>query len=178
MTRTRPRTPPRRLPPAARALALPAAALLLAAGCGIKPTGVVESGAPAKMPMAVPNDNALVYYLTPDDRLAPSTVPYAAPSPGGALARLLAGPTQQERSAGLRTAVPVVDTGAATEVRVLQSNSAIIEVVLPFAVAELPDLARRQLVCTALSSQPSHYEAALRGSDTLLEAAPCITSRP
>ncbi|MEU3774939.1 hypothetical protein AB0F11_17350 [Streptomyces sp. NPDC032472] len=172
MTRTRARTRA-----AARAVALPAAAGLLLTGCGIKPTGVVESGAPAKMAVAGPTENSLVYYITPDDRLTPSTVPYTIPSPGGALARLLAGPTQQERAAGLRTAVPVVDLRSAVEVRVLQSNSDTVEVVLPILVEGLTDLARGQLVCTTLSSQPSHYRAALRGPDTVIEAAPCKTGR-
>ncbi|MEU6865787.1 hypothetical protein ABZ924_21420 [Streptomyces sp. NPDC046876] len=175
---TPPRTPSRWIPAAARAVALPAAVGLLLTGCGIKPTGVIESGAPAKMTVPVPNQDSMVYYLTLDGRLAPSSVPYTSPSPGGALARLLAGPTQQERAAGLRTAVPVLDSKTAAEVRVLQSNSAVVEVVLPIMVEDLPDPARRQLVCTALSSLPSHYLAALRGPDTVVDATPCITSRP
>jgi hypothetical protein len=160
---------------AARAVALPAAAGLLLTGCGIKPTGVIESGAPAKMTVTVPNGESLVYYLTPDDRLAPSSVWYTSPTPGGALARLLIGPSEQEKAAGLRTAVPAVDFTTATEVRVLQTNSDVIEVLLPIAVDGLPELARRQLVCTALSATPSHYEAVLRGPDTMLDPARCIT---
>ncbi|MFD0269419.1 hypothetical protein ACFVGY_23045 [Streptomyces sp. NPDC127106] len=167
MTRTRP----------AAAAGLPALlACTVLAGCGIKPTGVVESGAPAKVTVAAPAARPLVYFVDPEDRLlATPQVAYAGDGLDVGLVRLLAGPAEEDKAAGLRTALPRVDFKTATGTRVVATAQDVIEVRLPFKVGGLSELARRQVVCTALSNSASHVRAALRGTDTVLQAQQCTT---
>ncbi|MEU2392763.1 hypothetical protein [Streptomyces sp. NPDC007369] len=163
-----------RRPAAAGLPALLACAVL--AGCGIKPTGVVESGAPAKVAVAAPAERPLVYFVDPGDRLL--ATPQAAHSGDGleaGLIRLLAGPSEQDKAAGLRSALPRLEFKAASGTRVVATAEDEIEVRLPFKVGGLPQLARRQLVCTALSTSASQVRAALRGTDTVLQAESCDT---
>lgn len=44
---------------------------------------------------------------------------------------------------------------------------------LPFPVADLDPIGRRQLVCSALSTLAPAFDVVLRGTDTALEAARC-----
>lgn len=155
-----------------------AAALLLAGplltGCGIKPTGVIESGAAAKVVFPDSHTKGTVYFVMSDGRLAP--VPEGkqpAVSPTGVLLRLLIGPTEQERAAGLETRLPALDIkkqGASAGTSVVSPDT--IQVGLPFKVASLSETARRQLVCTVASTNPD-YQVVLRGPDTDLEPARC-----
>ncbi|MEU5808464.1 MULTISPECIES: hypothetical protein [unclassified Streptomyces] len=167
MTRSRP----------AATAGLPALlACAVLAGCGIKPTGVVESGAPAKVTVAVPAERPLVYFVDPDGRLlaTPQTViPVDGLEYG--LVRLLTGPTDLDKAAGLRTALPPVESRAATDTRITALADDVIEVRLPIRVGDLSELARRQVVCTALSTSASHVRAVLRGPDTALAAGLCDT---
>ncbi|MET9696287.1 hypothetical protein ABZY31_05105 [Streptomyces sp. NPDC006529] len=135
---------------AAAALLLP----LLAAGCGIKETGVVESGRPASVTVAGPPDVDVVYFVAPDGRLAP-TVPVAGPhvATGVLLSRLLAGPDAEARAAGLTTALHAPGGKAAVPPRVERDEQDRLLVRLPsFRNAELSGTAKNQLVCTAALS--------------------------
>jgi hypothetical protein len=161
----------------ARAVSAGAAAGLLLAGCGIKTTGVVESGAPAEIAVSAPDGSAdsLVYFLTPDRRLTAVRSGYGAEGAQGALFRLLAGPSRRELASGLGTALPAVDAGlAATTIRTGPVGD-IVDVDLPIDVAGLSDLARSQIVCTAVADAASQVEARLRGQDTVLPPEPCRT---
>ncbi|MFD7256966.1 hypothetical protein [Streptomyces sp. NPDC059874] len=161
-----------------RARAVTAALLspLLLAGCGIKPTGPVDSGSAATVPVAVPEEFSVVYFLTPEGRLAPvpqRDVPQ--PAPIQVLTRLLDGPGRKEQEAGLTTQVPSVH-GKRLDVSAI-SNTApgVITVALPFAVQDLTPTARRQLVCTVASTggQENRTAVALDGIDTTLAAVGC-----
>ncbi|MEV4194934.1 hypothetical protein [Streptomyces toxytricini] len=168
-----------RIRDAARAASAAAAAGLLLAGCGIKTTGVVESGAPAEVEVRPEEGSAdsLVYFLTPDSRLVATHSGYSAPGVQVALFRLLVGPGERERASGLRTALPPVDLALAGTTTVEGPADDVIEVRLPINVAGLTDLARRQVVCTAVANAASHVEARLRGPDTVLAPEPCRTGR-
>ncbi|AXE23718.1 hypothetical protein C0216_09800 [Streptomyces globosus] len=163
---------------AARAASAAAAGLLLA-GCGIKTTGVVESGAPAEIAVSAPSGTAdsLVYFLTPDRRLIAMRSGYAEPGAQGALFRLLAGPSQRELASGLGTALPAVDAGLAATTTTTGPVGDVVEVHLPINVAGLSDLARSQIVCTAVADAASQVEARLRGQDTVLAPEPCRAGR-
>lgn len=140
-----------RLRTAAAAVAALAGPLLLLSGCGIKPTGVVESGAAANVVVNSPDRAGVVYFVTPDDKLVPSPQVDAAPaSPVGTVLRLLQGPGPQERAAGLGTRLPGWEK-APGAVSVAFSSPESVEVRVPFQVQDLPELAMRQLVCTVAS---------------------------
>ncbi|MEV7726183.1 hypothetical protein AB0P15_15735 [Streptomyces sp. NPDC087917] len=155
------------------ALLLPLAAPLLA-GCGIKPTGVVESGAPAKVEVASPGGAPMAYFVGPDDRLVPSpAIKDPTVGPGTGLARLLLGPGPTEREAGIGTRLPGVSTDAAIRSGPAYLGAGRFEVRLPFDVGPLEPLARSQIVCTALSGLGTQVEVILSGPDTQLPAARC-----
>ncbi|MEV0413708.1 hypothetical protein AB0I68_23590 [Streptomyces sp. NPDC050448] len=161
-----------------RAAAAATAALLLGGplltGCGIKTTGVIESGAAAKVVVPGANTKGTVYFVTSDGRLAPVPEPeQPAVSPGAVLIRLLIGPTEQERAAGLQTRLPALDIkkqGASAGTSVVSSDT--IEVGVPFKVGSLSETGRRQLVCTVASANPQ-YRVVLRGPDLDLGPARC-----
>ncbi|MFD8980962.1 hypothetical protein [Streptomyces sp. NPDC059564] len=155
---------------AASALAGP----LLVTGCGIKPTGVVESGAAARVLIAAPSRPPMAYFVSGEGRLVPAPEPeYADKSPQGSMQLLMRGPGPVEREAGLGTRLPPVEGVLAGSVRAFFSAKDRVEVRVPFPVAALDPLALRQLVCTALSTAGPSAEAVVRGPDTELEAARC-----
>ncbi|MCX5375001.1 hypothetical protein [Streptomyces sp. NBC_00091] len=147
---------------------------LLLSGCGIKPTGVVESGAAAKVAVAAPARTSMAYFVTPEGRLAPSPQPeHTRDGPRGSLRGLLGGPGGAEAEAGLGTRLPPVEEKELEAIGVGFTARDRLEVRLPFPVAGLDPLAHRQLVCSALSTLDPVFEVVLRGSDTELEAARC-----
>ncbi|MDK9494985.1 hypothetical protein QEZ40_004418 [Streptomyces katrae] len=161
-----------------RALAASAAAVLgpalLLTGCGIKPTGVVESGAAAKVAVAAPARTSMAYFVTPEARLVPAPQPeHTRDGPRGSLTGLLAGPGAAELEAGLGTRLPAVDPAALEQIGVGFTARDRVEARLPFPVADLDPIARRQLVCSALSTLAPAFDVVLRGTDTALEAARC-----
>ncbi|MET9883037.1 hypothetical protein ABZZ20_07685 [Streptomyces sp. NPDC006430] len=149
---------------------------LLLTGCGIKTTGVIESGAAARVIVPERNEGPLPYFVTPDDRLVPSS---QSDDPSGDLrtgvVRLLLGPDGQEKASGLHTELPALDPKQAAGAQVVRSSDAVIEIRLPFKVGGLSALARGQLVCTALSTSGSQDRVVLRGPDTTLDEAACDT---
>ncbi|MCX5193532.1 hypothetical protein OOK31_06440 [Streptomyces sp. NBC_00249] len=167
MTRTRP-----------AAAGVAAAAVLLGplplTACGIKPTGVVESGAAARVVVPARPGTPMAYYVDPDGRLVPATLAGEPPAtPRTALVRLLLGPGRTEQEAGFGTRLPRTEPQEAAAVGVAFTAHDRIEIRVPFGVAGLEPLARSQLVCSALSSVDARYTAVLRGPDTTLDPAHC-----
>lgn len=164
-----------------RTAAAVAAALLgppLVAGCGIKPTGVVESGSAARVPVAAPSRAPIVYFVTGGGSLVPSPYPdYADNSPQGSLQLLLRGPGTVEQEAGLDTRLPPLDAGAAGGVRAFFTSEFRLEVRVPFPVAAVDPLGLKQLVCTAVSTAGPTVQVAVRGPDTQLEPTRCEAGR-
>ncbi|MFJ3175631.1 hypothetical protein ACIPJK_33355 [Streptomyces roseus] len=179
MTRTRPCIPARPRTAARRRTAAAAtAALLLGAvvltGCGIKPTGVIESGAAGKVVVPGPGTKGTVYFVTADGRLFP--VPdrdQPSQSAAAILVKLLMGPDEEARAAGLETRLPPLDIkkqGASAGTSMLSDDT--IGVGLPFKVGTLSEVARRQLVCTIASTEPG-YKVVLLGPDADVGPARC-----
>ncbi|MCB5179474.1 hypothetical protein [Streptomyces antimicrobicus] len=160
-------------------VALALGGALLTAGCGIKPTGVIESGQPAEVSVAMASYATQVYFLSPTGGLVPvpeSGYPPAAPS--DVLRRLLRGPRESERAAGLRTEVPALPDSkeSGPSWRVEQNGDGEMTVRLPFPVRPLSAGAQRQLVCTAAGTAgaaPTTVEVTLFGPDGGLPAAHC-----
>lgn len=167
---------------AAAATAALASCALLLTGCGIKTTGVIESGHAATV--EVPNGKgAVLYFVSKEgDRLVPSPFMLEgytlAP---GALARLLLdGPGVPAREAGLTTALPPLPAGKADSVVVsAYEPSEGVTVRVPFPVGDLPALARSQLVCTiGVSVVPDILTpVTLHGTDVVLAPAQCDSRR-
>ncbi|MET3986801.1 hypothetical protein [Streptomyces sp. PvR034] len=140
------------------ALALVGAVAL--AGCGIEPTGVVESGRAANVPVTAPRSADVLYFVAPDGRLAPSLLRDPRVSTGVLLGRLLSGPGTQERDSGLGTELPARTDRAAGPVRVEYRTAKQVTVRLPHVLdAELSDTAKDQLVCTAAVSVDASAKA-------------------
>ncbi|MFI6147746.1 hypothetical protein [Streptomyces sp. NPDC051109] len=160
-----------------RAAAAAAALLLggpLLTGCGIKPTGVIESGAAGKVVVPGPGTKGTVYLVSSDGRLFPipdKEQPSVSETP--LLVRLLVGPTEAQKAAGLETRLPVLDIknqGASAGTSMLSADT--IGVGVPFKVATLSETARQQLVCTVASTDP-RYQVVLLGPDADIGPARC-----
>lgn len=129
--------------------------LLLATGCGIATTGVVESGGAGTMNVGGPQ-SALVYFLSPEGTLMPVTVTdLPQTSVSATLSTLLAGPNETARAAGLRTELPAPESREFADGVIkfgVGDNGHDVRVVLPFPTTSLPTLARRQVACTVDSA--------------------------
>ncbi|MFE5562746.1 hypothetical protein [Streptomyces sp. NPDC056544] len=175
-TRTRSRA-------AAAAAALVSCALLLA-GCGIKRSGVIDSGHAATVKVADGKNNTYLYFLSKEgDRLVPAPfgllVDYDL-NPVVLLDLLLEGPRGRAGEAGLTTGLPPLPAGTGSEkLSVSSSSHAGMTVKVPFAVGDLSALARMQVVCTiGISAKKDTLRpVTLQGTDTTLAPAECDLKR-
>ncbi|MFD6230458.1 hypothetical protein ACFWFZ_26850 [Streptomyces sp. NPDC060232] len=169
---------------AAAATAVLTGCALLLAGCGIKRTGVVESGHAAGVKVPGGKTAAVLYFVSKDgDRLVP--VPFSvgtdytlAPTP--LLRLLLNGPSGPASAAGLTTALPKVPDAKSDAVTVsTYAPGKGLTVSVPFAVGGLSQTARNQLVCTVgVSAVPDTLSpVTIQGTDTTLPSADCRTPR-
>ncbi|MFD5144547.1 hypothetical protein [Streptomyces sp. NPDC058401] len=167
---------------AAFALTLP---LLLATGCGIATTGVVESGRAGTVKLATAPDPGLLYFIAPGGGLVPLPVSdrMQRPDVGFTIGMLLEGPSEAAREAGLTTQIPEPDTltpdskaGARGGVKAAGDGKTL-RLYLPLPVGPLSDPARRQLACTALAAVAAGAapEILLIGSDGKEQSATCET---
>ncbi|MFD9478200.1 MULTISPECIES: GerMN domain-containing protein [Streptomyces] len=175
-TRTRSRA-------AAATAALVSCALLLT-GCGIKRTGVIDSGHSATVKVADGKKNTYVYFLSKEgDRLVPAPFSLLAGydlNPVVLLRLLLEGPRGRADEAGLTTGLPQLPASQGTEkLAVSPYSHEGITVRVPFAVGSLSALARMQLVCTIGVSavKDTLSPVTLQGGDTTLAPAECDLKR-
>lgn len=169
----------------AAALTVP---VLLATGCGIATTGVVESGRAGTVKLATAPDPGLVYFIAPDGALVPLPVSDRTQRPdlGFTIGMLLEGPSEAAREAGLITEIPVPDTkywdrmGVARPAVRSEADGKTLRVVLPVPVEPLSGPARRQLACTALAAVRTSPapEILLTGSDGKEQSAVCEVRPP
>ncbi|MCX4782994.1 hypothetical protein [Streptomyces sp. NBC_01264] len=167
---------------AAAALTVP---LLLATGCGIATTGVVESGRAGTVKLATAPDPGLLYFIAPDGALVPVPVSdrMQRPDIGFTIGVLLEGPGEAAREAGLTTEIPVREirsadgTGYARAAVKSDSDGKTLRVVLPIPVEPLSGAALRQLACTALAAAHTSPapEILLIGTESRERPAVCET---
>ncbi|MFJ2089010.1 hypothetical protein ACIOEW_07040 [Streptomyces sp. NPDC087901] len=162
--------------------------VLLAAGCGIRATEVVEAGEPALVQVAPAGDLGTVLYFVSSStaaRLMP-VVRYAAPSgegtgsgtygegpPAGAIRALdllFDGPTGAERAAGLRSELPNDQVKMGIEL-----SAQGVQVTLDTPVTGLSEPARQQLFCTAAQARTADRSEAVTvtGTDGVIGPARC-----
>jgi hypothetical protein len=182
----------RRRRAAAVAVAVVAAVPLLG-GCGIRETDVIEAGGPASVQAFLDRDSdMLLFFRSPDGGLNPvirSTavsaefgegyVEEGSGDPAGpvptekVVTALLAGPREEDRAAGLSTALPTARPGATVEVG--PSSDGGVTTRLPFALKDLDDIALRQLTCTIASSRHPDGQVVVRltGQDGTTRSGTC-----
>ncbi|MFF5477156.1 hypothetical protein ACFY5C_07415 [Streptomyces sp. NPDC012935] len=173
---------------AAVALAIAVAATVpLVGGCGIQETDVIEAGGPASFQAFLNRDyDMLLFFRSPDGGLTPvirTTEPPAeernlsetagpVPTEKVVLA-LLGGPRDEDRAAGLSTALPATGPGATVEVDVTPGGK--VATRLPLALNGLSSTALRQLTCTIAYSQDADGKVAvqLTGQDGASRSGTC-----
>ncbi|MFD8058459.1 hypothetical protein ACFXA0_13305 [Streptomyces cyaneofuscatus] len=153
---------------------------LLLAGCGIQETDPIEAGGPATVEAFYNrDDDMMLFFRTPDGGLNPvlRTVrpsagfggDYAESDPGSTpgppstektVLALLAGPREEDRAAGLTTALPPARPGTTVTVRTTPGGTVTTD--LPFPLKALNTTARRQLTCTIAYSQAADGKAVVK----------------
>ncbi|MFD7942976.1 hypothetical protein [Streptomyces sp. NPDC059744] len=157
---------------------------LLATGCGIRSTDVVEVGDPATVQVAPGAQHGTVlYFISPSSPggLLPVVRPVDNPSAtsgagddgrtrGKQLALLFQGPSRAEREAGLRSELPM----GSGQVSVTTSQEGV-RVRLASGVNQLSELARQQLICTVAYESGAQQGATVTvfGSDGSIGPARC-----
>ncbi|MFF2409659.1 hypothetical protein [Streptomyces sp. NPDC058092] len=152
--------------------------VLLANGCGIQATDVVEVGDPATVDVAPGSQGTLLYFVSSSsaNRLMPvvrqiDLTAQGEVDAGGAVpvwrgsdkavAMLFAGPTEAEAEAGLRTELP--DISAVSSVTLEPDG---VRVRVNTDVTELSEVARQQLICTAAQARTADRYAAVTVTGT------------
>ncbi|MFJ9080750.1 GerMN domain-containing protein [Streptomyces sp. NPDC102278] len=169
---------------AATATAALTGCALLLTGCGIKRTGVIESGHAATVKVSGAGKNTVLYFVSKEgDRLVPA--PFTlfdgyTIAPAALVRLLLDGPMGRAGEAGLTTALPRLPAGKADAVTVSPySQERGMTVQVPFPVGDLSELAREQIVCTVGISAVADTltPVVLRGTDTALPVDECELAR-
>ncbi|MFI6009578.1 hypothetical protein ACIBAG_12235 [Streptomyces sp. NPDC051243] len=175
-----------------------AAAVPLLGGCGIQETDVIEAGGPASFQAFLDRDyDMLLFFRSPDGGLStvirttgPSTVfgdgyaesgsgEQSSGDPAGpvptekVVMALLDGPREEDRAAGLTTALPAARPGGTVEVEPLPGGR--VATRLPVALAGLDSTALRQLTCTIAYSQDADGQIVveLTGHDGVSRSGTC-----
>ncbi|MEV7884938.1 hypothetical protein ACWD3I_08220 [Streptomyces sp. NPDC002817] len=174
-----------------------AAGVPLLGGCGIQETDVIEAGGPASVQAFLNReDDMLLFFRSPDGGLSPvirSAGPETVSGEGSAVhtttagdqdatqpvptekvvSALLAGPADEDRAAGLTTALPAARPGGT--VKVDASLSGRVTTRLPLALEGLDTIALRQLTCTIAYSQDAdgRIVVELRGQDGASRSGTC-----
>jgi hypothetical protein len=156
--------------PVGRVAALLALTVALA-GCGVRPTGVVDAGEPAKGPAPQSSDGAdsagqfgpgMVLFFVRGNALVPSVRQgQPADSPQVALQFLVKGTDARERALGMFSELPS-DTGV---LQLGQQGNGTITVFMESDPNALSDRAARQIICTLGATQLAKFTVTLAGSN-------------
>lgn len=123
-----------------RLLAVATLVVVLTAGCGVRPSGVIPGG-----PAPVGRAEGVVLYFLSGSSLMPAFRPIRQPlSPAKVLGFLQEGPDASERAANLTTEVP----SGLDPVDVTTHVSGAVEVIVSVDVGSLSAAAVDQVVCT------------------------------
>lgn len=159
---------------------------LLATGCGIRATDVIEVGDPAVVDVAPGREQStLLYFVSSSSakRLMPVVRPNVMPreltiwngtevarGPSRAVALLFEGPNKGEVATGLRTELPFARGDLHVE---LGPDGVLVR--LNTAVTTLSEVARQQLICTAAQARTADRGEAVKvvGTDGVIGPARC-----
>ncbi|MEW2471871.1 hypothetical protein AB0919_43990 [Streptomyces sp. NPDC046994] len=163
-----------------RAVAAFATAAAVLTGCGVQGTDAIEAGGPATVIVYPgPGQRVLLFFLSPEGRLAPVSRPGRKSrfSPTGieqldvqeVLSELFDGPLATERRAGLRTGLPRLKGPVG-----IGSAPGRLTIRIPIPVRHLEETAIGQVVCTAALAQGDEDTAVtIEGEDGTLPPAHC-----
>ncbi|WP_406456784.1 hypothetical protein OG782_31535 [Streptomyces sp. NBC_00876] len=169
-----------------RALGALLPAVVLAAGCGIRATDVVEAGEPAIVQVGPAGQQGTVLYFVSSssaarvlpvvrlDRSQEGSGVYGGATPAGgaerALDMLMAGPSKAEQDAGLRSELPTRRIALTVEL-----SAQGVQVTLDAEVTGLSEPARQQLFCTAAQARTADRGEAVTvtGTDGVIGPAHC-----
>jgi hypothetical protein len=134
--------------------------LVAVAGCGVRPSDVIEAGDPPSG--SVEPTTPSILYLVKNGRLSAVTRPPGRPgSHADTLTLLAAGPTAREQAHGLTTDVPP----EAGPFSVIAKPAGDLVVTLSTPAGELSTLAVDQIVCTAVAmTQESTVQVTVVGA--------------
>ncbi|MGW2088920.1 hypothetical protein [Streptomyces sp. NPDC001880] len=160
---------------------------LLATGCGIRATDVIEVGDPAIVEVAPGREQSILLYFvssSPAKRLMPVIRPVETSwagissgtsdverrGPGRAVSQLFEGPNKNEVAAGLRTELPYTRVDLNIE---LGPDGVLVRLNTP--VTTLSEVARQQLICTAAQARTADRGEAVKvvGTDGVIGPARC-----
>ncbi|NNN35303.1 hypothetical protein HLK59_34045 [Streptomyces sp. S3(2020)] len=183
----------RRVP--AVAFAFAACLPLLLGGCGIQETDVIEAGGPASVQAFFDGESEmLLFFRSPDGGLTPvirdagativnsdgtitTTAGDQAAAPPvttqKAVTALLAGLQDEDRAAGLSTALPAAHPKGT--IKVERTSPGRVTTRVPLALAGLNDTALRQLTCTIAYSQDTDGQVVvdIEGRDGTASSGTC-----
>ncbi|MFI9170845.1 hypothetical protein [Streptomyces lincolnensis] len=170
----------------------------LLGGCGIPETDVIEAGGPASFQAFFNRESEmLLFFRAPDGGLSPvirTTEPSAGFGAGAEelgsadqgsgeaagpvptekiVAALLNGPREEDRAAGLDTALPAARRGGTVVIEATSADRVTIR--LPLALKGLDSTALRQLTCTIAYSHDADGRALvqLTGQDGTSRSGTC-----
>jgi hypothetical protein len=130
-----------------RATTALAAVALLAAGCGVQPTGVIPAG-PAPAVAGSQFDLMTLYFLL-DGQLAPVQRSWpGAKTPETALAQLFDGPSDEELKMGYGSLLP---SGGSPKIGIASVDGTP-TVTVPYAVQKLSTDGLSQIACTTIAA--------------------------
>jgi hypothetical protein len=152
-----------------RALTALAAVALLAAGCGVQPTGVIPAGpAPA---VAGSRLGLLTLYFLLDGQLAPVQRPWpGTKTPEIALAQLFDGPNDEELKMGYGSLLP---TGVSPQVGITSADGTP-TVTVPYPLQKLNPDGLSQISCTTIAALTAEGQFVRTGGITV--AGPDLTA--
>ncbi|GAA4856122.1 hypothetical protein [Saccharopolyspora cebuensis] len=122
--------------------------LVLLAGCGVQPSGVIRGASPPSGP--VEPSTATTLHFVSDGRLVAVRRPGPPLARADVLALLAAGPTEQERARGLGSEVPPEAAPFSATPR--SSGRMLVTTAVP--TARLSGTAVEQIACTAAATDP------------------------
>ncbi|MGW5847270.1 hypothetical protein ACWFQ8_04745 [Streptomyces sp. NPDC055254] len=155
---------------------------LLLGACGIKPTGVIDSGHAATVVVPGAADGPVLYYVNKETgRLVPAPLALEGYTikPPALLSVLLTGRGAPARAAGLTTELPQVPAQEAMSTEIEHTAEGRVRARVPFKVGDLSELGVGQIVCTlGFAVTPGTLsEVTVQGTDTVLEPAMCDLRR-
>ncbi|MGP4098984.1 hypothetical protein [Nonomuraea sp. KM90] len=161
--------------PARRVLAAGLVSLAAVAGCGVRPSDVIEAGDPPSG--GVVPVTTITLYLVKNGRLSPVARPGLGGRPlfrADTLALLADGPTAREQAKGFTTDVPP----QAAPFLVTAKPAGHVLVTPSAAAGDLSALAVQQIVCTAAAATPdSPAQVTVAGTEEDVDPRSCPGQR-
>ena len=141
------------------------AALLVLAGCGVRPSEVIPAGEAPRQEATV---QSMLYWLDGGRLVGHPRLTAEQLSPDSAVEALLQGPTPAEREIGMDTALPIDDV-----LVVLSWRDGVMEVTVNTDVVGWSEIALNQVTCTAVAALGRNGTLVIIGNDERRDDRSC-----